>query len=239
MPATTSASEILAALRPLGLASYKKVLLNHGTPESCYGVKISELKVFQKRIRRDYQLALDLYDTGVYDAQYLAGLIADDEKMTKKDLQRWVRKADCSGLSECTVPWVAAEGKHGHELAMEWIESKDERIASSGWATLSCLVALREDAELDIAELKRLLQRVRKTIHSAPNRVRSVMNNFVIAVGTYVKALTPAAIESARKIGVVSVEMGNTSCKVADAETYIGKVRARGSLGKKRKTVKC
>jgi 3-methyladenine DNA glycosylase AlkD len=239
MPATTSASEILAALRPLGLASYKKVLLNHGTPESCYGVKISELKVFQKRIRRDYQLALDLYDTGVYDAQYLAGLIADDEKMTKKDLQRWVRKADCSGLSECTVPWVAAEGKHGHELAMEWIESKDERIASSGWATLSCLVALREDAELDIAELKRLLQRVRKTIHSAPNRVRSVMNNFVIAVGTYVKALTPAAIESARKIGVVSVEMGNTSCKVADAETYIGKVKARGSLGKKRKTVKC
>ena len=133
--------------------------------------------------------------------------------MTKKDLQRWVRKADCAGLSECTVPWVAAEGKYGHELAMEWIDSKDERIASSGWATLSCLVALTDDSELDIAELKRLLQRVQKTIHSQPNRVRSVMNNFVIAVGSYVSA-DPAAIESARKIGVVSVDVGNTSCKV-------------------------
>ena len=45
---------------PPGPASYKKVLLNHGTPDSCYGVKISELKVFQKRIKRDYRLSLDL-----------------------------------------------------------------------------------------------------------------------------------------------------------------------------------
>jgi hypothetical protein len=56
-------------------------------------VAISELKKFQKRIKKDYQLALDLYDTGNYDAMYLAGLIADDARMTRKDLQRWVEKA--------------------------------------------------------------------------------------------------------------------------------------------------
>ena len=36
--------------------------------------------VFQKRIKMDYQLALDLYETGNYDAMYLAGLIADDAR---------------------------------------------------------------------------------------------------------------------------------------------------------------
>jgi hypothetical protein len=48
-------------------------------------VKVEELKKIQKQIKKDYQLALDLYDTGVYDAMYLAGLIADDLKMSKKD----------------------------------------------------------------------------------------------------------------------------------------------------------
>jgi 3-methyladenine DNA glycosylase AlkD len=237
-PAPT-AQEIIEALRPLGTASYKKVMLNHGVPEPCFGVKISELKVFQKRIKRDYQLALDLYDTGIYDAMYLAGLIADEAKMTKRDLQRWIRGAGCSAIAESTVAWVAAESAHGRELALEWIESKQERVAASGWATLSCLVALKEDAELDLAELKRLLQRVQKSIHTQPSVVRSCMNSFVIAVGSHVKPLTAVAIEAARKIGEVSVDMGNTSCQVRDAETYIGKVRARGALGKKRKTVRC
>jgi len=33
--------------------------------EPCFGEKVEELKKIQKRIRKDYRLALDLYDTGV------------------------------------------------------------------------------------------------------------------------------------------------------------------------------
>ena len=73
-----TAKEILAELKPLGSKGYKKVMFNHGVKEPCFGVKISELQKIQKRIKKDYQVALDLYDTGNYDAMYLAGLIADD-----------------------------------------------------------------------------------------------------------------------------------------------------------------
>src|SRR5947208_13517407 len=97
-----TASEIVEELRPLGKDSYKKVLLNHGIKEPVFGVKIEDLKKIQKRIKKDYQLALDLYDTGIYDAMYLAGLIADDLKMTKKDLKRWVEKANSASLCDYT-----------------------------------------------------------------------------------------------------------------------------------------
>jgi hypothetical protein len=70
-----TADEIVEQLRPLGKDTYKKVLLAHGVPEPLFGVKIEELKKIQKRIRKDYRLALDLYDTGIYDAMYLAGLV--------------------------------------------------------------------------------------------------------------------------------------------------------------------
>jgi len=233
-----TAQAILAELRPLGRESYKKVMRNHGVPEPFFGVKIEELKKIQKRIGRDYQLALDLYATGNYDAQYLAGLIADDARMTKRDLRTWAKQA-CRPLAGCIVPWVAAGSPHAREIALEWIDADQELIATAGWNTLGSLVALQEDADLDLAELKRLLQRVQAKIHSAPHPVRYAMNSFVIAVGCYVRPLTALARQTGVKIGPVTVDLGNTACQVPFAPAYIDKVAARGSLGKKRKTVKC
>jgi 3-methyladenine DNA glycosylase AlkD len=236
---TITAQTILKELEPLGSEGYRKILRNHGARDPIFGVKISELKKIQKRIKKDYQLALDLFDTGNYDAMYLAGLIADDAKMTKKDLQRWVDGAYCAATGECTVAWVAAEGEYGWEMALKWIASKKEHVAAAGWATLSCLVALVDDQELDVAQLRKLLKQVEQSIHDQPNRVRSAMNNFVISLGSYVKSLTADAMAAGKKIGEVTVDVGDTACKVPDAVEYIKRVKANGSLGKKRKTVKC
>jgi 3-methyladenine DNA glycosylase AlkD len=234
-----TAEEIVAQLKPLGTDTYKNVLRKHGVQEPIFGVKIEDLKKIQKRVKKDYRLALDLYDTGIYDAMYLAGLIADDPKMTRKDLRRWVDKASCPMLSEYTVAWVAAESTHGWELALEWIDSRKESVTACGWATLSGLAAIKDDSELDLAALKRLLQRVEQTIHQQPNRVRYVMNSFVIAVGSYVPALTDVALQTAAQLGPVTVDMGDTACKVPSAAEYIHKVQKRGAIGKKRKTTKC
>jgi len=234
-----TAEEIVRQLDPLGKDTYKKVLVNHGIKEPLFGVKIEDLIKIQQTIKKDHRLALELYETGIYDAMYLAGLIADDLKMTERDLQHWVAKAPCAAVSEFTVPWVAAESRHGRELALEWSESKQEGVATSGWATLSGLVAIKDDAELDQPELKQLLHRVQKTIHQQPNRVRSVMNGFVIAVGRFVKALTDVALQVGAKIGPPAVDMGGTECKVPYAPDHIQRVLIRGTIGKKRKTTKC
>ncbi len=235
-----SAKEILQEMKPLGRESYKRMLFNnYGVREPCFGVPISELKKFQKRIKMDYQLALDLYDTGNYDAMYLAGLIADDARMTRKDLQRWVERAYAGSLPGATVPWVAAGSPHGRELALEWIESAKPLVAAAGWATLSSLVAIKDDAELDLPELKRLLSRAQKTIHTAPDAVRCGMNWFIIALGSYVKPMTELAIQTGEGIGPVTADLGNNNCQVFFAPDYIRKVQQRGTIGKKRKTVKC
>jgi 3-methyladenine DNA glycosylase AlkD len=233
-----TAQEILAEIKPLGRDSYRNVLFNHGIPEPCYGVKVDELKKIQKRIKMNYRLALELYDTGVYDAMYLAGLIADDAKMSKKDLQHWAEKA-CAPLAGSTVAWVAAGSPHGVEMALQWIDSPKDLIAAAGWSTLGSLVAIKADADLNLAQLKALLQRVQKTIHSAPNTARRQMNNFVIEVGIFVQPLTKFAMQTAEKIGPVNVDVGNTSCQIPFAPDYIRKAEKRGAIGKKRKTVKC
>src|ERR1700761_3823175 len=198
--------EIMDDLKSHGSESIKKILLKHGIKEPFFGVKIEYLKPIQKKIKVDYQLAKDLYATGNADAMYLAGLIADDVQMTKADLDIWVERAVSNNISEYTVPWVATGSNHGFELALEWIESPQEYIAAAGWSTLSNIVSLRPDSELDLPALKALLSRVEKNIHSAPNRVRNTMNSFIISVGTYVSPLTDDAIAAAKRIGAVTID---------------------------------
>ena len=233
------AKEILDEIEPLGSDSYKRVIMKHGVKEPCFGVKISDLQKIVKRVKKDYQLALDLYDTGNYDAMYLAGLIADDAKMTKKDLQDWVSKAYCRGLCGWTVAWVTSGSIHGWELALEWIDSKVPLTAVAGWGTLGSVVSVKSNAELDLKAIQKLLQRVQKKIHKEPDMVRYQMNAFVIAVGCYVESLTDGAIEIAEAIGPVTADLGDNDCSVPFAPDYIEKVRKRGAIGKKRKTAKC
>lgn len=233
-----TAQEILQQLKALGKENIQNIYLRHGATMH-YGVKIEDLKKIQKKIKKDYALSLELYDSGVSDAQYLAGLIADEKKMTEKDLQHWADSASWYMLSEYTVAWIAAESDHGWELALRWIDSAEEHIQISGWATLSSLIAIRDDQDLDIVALRALLQRVEKTIQEADNRTRYVMNGFVIAVGSYVAALTDEAMETGKRIGKVKVNMGGTACKVPASPDYIQKMKDKGVIGKKRKMARC
>jgi 3-methyladenine DNA glycosylase AlkD len=233
-----TADEIITELKKFASAQTKKTWLNHGAQEPCLGVKIEDMKKIQKRVKMDYQLALDLYDTGIADAMYLAGLIADDAKMTKKDLQKWVENANSPWVAEYAVPWVASGSPHGREMALKWMKSKDETIAAAGWQTYSSMVAIKEDADLDLAEIKSLLERVAKSIHDERNTVKYVMNGFVIAVACHVKPLHKLALDTAKRNGEVKVDLVG-DCKVPSAPDKIKKFAARSPIGKKRKSPKC
>ena len=177
--------------------------------------------------------------TGNADAMYLAGLIADDDKMTAEELDEWVRRATSANISEYTVPWVAGGSRYGMQLGMKWIEAPEEHIATAGWATLSGLACVTPDEQLELTTLKKLLARIENELHSAPNRVRYQMNNYIICVGAYVTSLTDDALATAAKVGKINVEMNGTACKVPDAAEYIAKIAAKGNLGKKKKMLKC
>jgi len=232
-------NDILKELKASGDPQTKKTLSRHGAKEPFFGVKVADLKKILKKTKKNHELSLELFDTGNSDAMYLAGLMADEKQITKTQLNQWVKAAYWSYLSEYTVPWVAAETPFGFELGLKWIESKKENVASSGWATLAYITSVTEDENLDIKTYKKLLKRVEKEIHNSQNRVRYAMNNFVISMGTNVKALTVEARKIADKIGAVNVEMGGSACKVPLATAYIDKAIDKGRIGKKRKTARC
>lgn len=231
--------EVMTELAAKATPSTKRTYLRHGAPEPIFGVRIGDMQPIRKRIKGDQQLALDLYATGNSDAMYLAGLVVDSAKMTTKQLNQWLKNCVWHMHAGYTVPSVAAEHPEAIAMALKWIESPRELTATAGWSTLASVVSVRPDDELPVKQIASLLERVAKSIHSAPNRVRYAMNNFVICCGTYVAPLAAMALATARKIGPVEVDMGDTDCKVPEAESYILKCRRGSAVAPKRKTTRC
>jgi 3-methyladenine DNA glycosylase AlkD len=231
--------EIMEKLAELGSEQTKKTYTNHGASGSMFGVKVGDLKKLVRYVKKDQELALALYDTGNSDAMYLAGLSVNPKLMAKETLQSWVKKANWYMLAEYTVAGVAAESPYALELAREWMESDEEMTTVAGWSTYSNYLSITPDEKLDLEEIRALLDRTEKTIHEEKNRVRYVMNGFVISVGAYVKVLHEEALRVAESIGKVHVNMGNTACKVPLAGSYIKKIEERNKIGVKRKTCIC
>ncbi len=231
--------EVMQELERLGNPGTKKVLMRHGAREPFFGVKIADLKKLHKRFKGDHALALALFDTGNADAMYLAGIAADASKMKKADLKRWAKGAYWSMLSDYAVAAVAAESRFARELGLEWIDAKQELVACAGWATLIGWISITPDEELPLDEIKQLLGRVAREVRTERNRTRYSMMMFVIGVGAYVAPLSPLAYKTAKTIGKVEVDMGDTSCKVPVATEYIDKIRAMGRIGRKRASARC
>ncbi len=234
-----TAKEVLAELEGYGDPQTKKTLAKHGAKEPFFGVKVADLKKILKKTKKNHELSLELYATGNSDAMYLAGLMADETKITEAQLQNWIENAYWHYLSEYAVPWVAAETPYGFELALTWIESDEEGIAAGGWNALASYASLNPDETLDLKKYEELLERAAREVHTAPNRVRYVMNGFIIAIGSYVTPLLDKCLELAGGIGKVDVHMGGTACKVPLAKPYLEKNIEKGRVGKKRKSARC
>jgi 3-methyladenine DNA glycosylase AlkD len=232
-------ADVMAELEKLGNESTKKTWLRHGATPPLFGVRIGDMKKLLKPLKGRQDLALALYATGNLDAMYLAGLAASGAEMSKKELESWAKAARWHMISEYTVPWVASEHPDARAIALKWMDAKQEHIACAGWNTYSGIVSMRPDAELDLAEIEGLLARVKQEIGQAKNRVRYCMNGFVMAVGAAVKPLLAKAKATAKALGKVAVDVGDTDCKVPVALETIEKIEKMGRVGTKRKTMKC
>ncbi|MDT8434154.1 MAG: DNA alkylation repair protein [Anaerosomatales bacterium] len=94
---------VMRELEALGTERTKKSYLSRGVREPLFGVATGAMKPLKKQIGTDQALAARLWDTGNYDAMYLARMIADVRVMNEADFDRWIDDAYCAMLSDFVV----------------------------------------------------------------------------------------------------------------------------------------
>lgn len=215
-----SFAQVMGELEAAGSAQTRKTYLRHGATEPLFGVSFAVLKSMLKRIKVDHELAIALWNTGNYDARNLAVKVADPCAMSPAELDRWAR--DATGpMCANYVALLAIEGPHALVKVSEWLASIHPLERTAGWSLLAQL-ALRDESLPD-GWFVDWLDTLERTIHAQSNAHRDVMNRTLIAIGGRNAALRDLATAAARRIGVVEVDHGDTSCETPDAATYIAK----------------
>jgi len=230
---------VMQELEALGKERSKKMYISNGAHEPVFGVATGAMKPIAKKIKKNQQLAEELYATGNYDAMYFAGIIADPKAMTESDFDRWIDGAYFYMLSDYVVAVTLSESDIAQDVADKWIASGDELKMSAGWSCYCWLLGNRKDHEFSESKISKMLEMVKNSIHDAPARTKSAMNNFLSTVGISYLPLHEQAIETAKETGVVELKRDNKKTSFLNAYENIQKEMDRGRIGFKRKYVRC
>lgn len=81
----------MAALRAQARPDQLEAMARFGlTGEGRLGLAVPTLRALARQFKRDHELALALWDSGVPDAQILAGMVAEPDRLTAQQMDHWV-----------------------------------------------------------------------------------------------------------------------------------------------------
>lgn len=227
--------EILKELEGLSKERTKKRYMKLGASEPLFGVNTGDMKGLYKKNKNEYELALALYNTGNFDAMYLAGMITDPEKMTEEDFENWISKATWSGVSDWIVAITLSESPLGQKIADKWIHSSEDLKKSAGYYSYFAMLGHLKDENFDKDKLVSMLDDCLVRIAKETERTKISMSEFITAVAVSYLPLHEYASQIAKEIGEVAV---NDKESVNPYST-IQKAVEKNRIGFKRAYVRC
>ena len=88
-------AEALAWLERRGTKRNREGMARYGiVAPRVFGVSMATMKSLAKKLGKDHDLALALWDTGWYEARILAALVDEPERVTSAQMDRWARDFD-------------------------------------------------------------------------------------------------------------------------------------------------
>jgi 3-methyladenine DNA glycosylase AlkD len=216
--------EAMRELESLGTEQNRKVYTRHGVDANMYGVSYADLEKLRKRIKKDHDLALELWASGNHDARILATKVADPARFDARTLDAWVK-----GLGNYVVTdafcGVAGKTPHAKAKAEAWAGSPKEMISRTGWLLHASLA--NNDASLPDSYFEPLVETIEREIHTSKNRVRDAMVYALIGIGQRNDRLEKIVTAAAGRIGKIEVDHGETDCKTPDPVEYIRRIKTR------------
>lgn len=163
-----------------------------------YGVSIPNLRALAKRIGTDHNLALELWSTGVKDAQTLAGMIDDPRRVTAAQMERWVRDFDSWDVCDQVCSNLFDQTAFAHAKAIAWSKRREEFVKRAGFTLMACLAV--HDKKASDAAFVKFLPRIKAECEDERNYVKKAVNWALRQIGKRNAALNGKAVAVAREL---------------------------------------
>lgn len=205
-----------------GIDNWKKRGVKNGKLKS-YGIGLTQLRKLAKQVGRDHKLALQLWETKVYDAKVIGLLIDDPKQITRSQVEGQVDSLQGGYLSHVfsSCDATLAKTPFAFDLSCDWMESDDPIRRRCAFALIYEL-SKKNPVGMDDEFLLVLIDRIKKTIKDEDMWVRESMNTALMGIGKRNKKLNRAALRAARSIGPVDIDYGdNNACEPLDVVKHL------------------
>lgn len=166
------------------------------------GLTAPVLKALAKDVKKNtedrHALALELWETGIYEARAVAFLIDDPKSVTEKQMEAWASDFDNWATVDGACGYLFCRTPFAYEKAFEWAEREAEFEKRAGFSLMAYLAV--HDKKADDAQLAAFLPVIEKHSDDDRNFVKKAVNWALRQIGKRSLNLNELAVETAERI---------------------------------------
>ena len=192
----STVAEVVAALEALEDPKARAVNERHGDD---HGVNLTRLREVAKPLKKNQDLALELWATGYTPARLVATLVARARAFTQAQLDSMLREAYIPKVHGWLVNYIVKKSPHAEQLRLIWLMDDDPVVASAGWELTSERVAKNPEG----VDAGMLLDVIELGMRDAPERLQWSMNWCLTQIGVCQPEHRDRAIAIGERLGVL------------------------------------
>jgi 3-methyladenine DNA glycosylase AlkD len=196
--------------------------------ERTFGVPLAEIRPLSRKIRRNQERALALWETGWRDARLIAAFTAEPKRMTPAIARRWAADFDSWDVVD-GVSDIFVDMPEWRELIDEFAADEREFVRRTAFAMTAWAAVHRKD-EPDATFLG-LLPLIEKHATDPRNFVRKAVNWALRQIGKRSPALHGPALALAEKLAASSDKTarwnGKDAVRELTTEKTIERIKAK------------
>lgn len=217
-----SLAEVRAELDAMADPKTLEVNQRHG---DAHAVKLGDLRALAKRLKKQPDLALELWETDDAAARLLALLICRPKAFGRDELDRMIRQIRTRKVHDWFVNYLVAKSAHTEELRIAWLADDDPIVASAGWA-LTAQAVVQKPEGLDLSGL---LDTIEAEMKDAPDRLQWEMNGCLAQIGITHPEHRDRALAIGEALGVLKDYPTPPGCTSPYAPIWITELVSRQS----------
>lgn len=193
------AQEILKKLKSQANPQNVEGMARFGiNPQKTYGIAIPVLRKMAKKIGQDHQLAQQLWDSGIHEARILASMIDEPDKVSEKQMEKWVRDFDSWDVCDQVCMNLFEKVPLASKKINDWSKRKEEFVKRTAYALVACLAWHNQEAPDSF--FVKFFPLIKKGATDERNFVKKAVNWALRNIGKKNLALNKKAIAAAREI---------------------------------------
>jgi len=186
-----------------------------------FGIGLTVLRKLAKKIGRNHELAMALWQSNNYDAKVIGLLIDEPKKVTREQAEEQVENLQFGMLthvfSSCDA--TLAKTPIAFELAQHWLKHKDKIRRSCAYG-LVYEFSKKKNSKLYTDEyFKGCLLQIESTFDAEDSNVQLAMGGALMGIGKRNLQLNAVAIQLATKIG--AIPFGDGHCEPFDVLKHL------------------